>query len=167
MGGVLTEHLAASGIPMSYATPAGQASAWTIMTNELPLVARALARRNVSVTTLSTVSAFDGQSATLKHVFTGEETRVVCENLLIVGLRKPRTELFDTLTKRQADVSAAGILSVDLIGDCLAPGALVHAVHSGHKLGRELGTADYGKPFLRDGPFVDEWEDDGAVVAAE
>ena len=167
MGGVLTEHLAASGIPMSYATPAGQASAWTIMTNELPLVARALARRNVSVTTLSTVSAFDGQSATLKHVFTGEETRIACENLLIVGLRKPRAELFDALTARHSEVTAAGIQSVDLIGDCLAPGALVHAVHSGHKLARELGTAENGKPFRRDGPFVDIWEDEGAALAAE
>ena len=52
MGGVLTEHLAAQGIPVSYVTPAGQASAWTIMTNELPLVHRALARRKVPVTTL-------------------------------------------------------------------------------------------------------------------
>ena len=43
MGGVLTEHLASRGIPVSYATPAGHASAWTIMTNELPLVHRALA----------------------------------------------------------------------------------------------------------------------------
>ena len=137
------------------------------MTNELPLVARALARRNVSVTTLSTVSAFDGQSATLKHVFTGEETRIACENLLIVGLRKPRAELFDALTARHSEVTAAGIQSVDLIGDCLAPGALVHAVHSGHKLARELGTAENGKPFRRDGPFVDIWEDEGAALAAE
>ena len=52
MGGVLTEFLAAKGMEVGYATPAGHASAWTIMTNELPLVHRALARRKVPVTTL-------------------------------------------------------------------------------------------------------------------
>jgi dimethylamine/trimethylamine dehydrogenase len=71
MGGVLTEHLAGLGIPVSYATPAGHASAWTIMTNELPLVHRALAQRQVPVTTLHLLSAFDGETATLKHLFTG------------------------------------------------------------------------------------------------
>ena len=42
----------AQGIDVTYVTPAGQASAWTIMTNELPLVHRALAQRRVPVTTL-------------------------------------------------------------------------------------------------------------------
>ena len=87
MGGVLTEHLAAQGIPVSYVTPAGQASAWTIMTNELPLVHRALARRKVPVTTLHLLKSFDGETATLAHLFTGEETRVACRSVVIVGLQ--------------------------------------------------------------------------------
>ena len=62
MGGVITEHLAAQGVPVTYVTPAGQASAWTIMTNELPLVDRALTKRNVTVRTLELVSAFDGET---------------------------------------------------------------------------------------------------------
>ena len=51
-----------AGIAVSYVTPAGQASAWTIMTNELPLVHRQLARHGVSVDTLQTVTAFDGEA---------------------------------------------------------------------------------------------------------
>ena len=93
MGGVLTEHLAAQGIAVSYATPAGQASAWTIMTNELPLVHRALSKRRVPVTTLHVLKSFDGETATLAHIFTGEESRVPCRSVLIVGLRLPRNEL--------------------------------------------------------------------------
>lgn len=153
MGGVLTEHLAALGIPVSYATPAGQASAWTIMTNELPLVHRALAKRNVAVTTLVTVSAFDGKAATLTQIFTGEQTAFACENLVIVGLRLPNDELYQSLVADPAFLAAAGIKTVERIGDALAPGAIVHAVHSGHRYGRELGLQP--QPFRRDAPVVD------------
>ena len=110
------------------------------MTNELPLVHRALSKRRVPVTTLHVLKSFDGETATLAHIFTGEESRVPCRSVLIVGLRLPRDELHDALTARADELAAAGIRSVDRIGDALAPGAIVHAVHSGHKLARELGS---------------------------
>ncbi len=155
MGGVLTEHLARHGTPVTYVTPAGQASAWTIMTNELPLVHRALSQRRVPVMTLQLLKDFDGETATLAHIFTGEETRIACANVVIVGLRLPRMELADALAARAGDLEAAGILSVDRIGDALAPGAITHAVHSGHKLARELGTIAPARPYRRDTPIVD------------
>ncbi len=155
MGGVLTEHLATNGVDVSYVTPAGQASAWTIMTNELPLVHRALGKRNINVTTLHMVSAFDGETAKLTHLFTGEETSVPCRSILIVGLRLPRNELYDALMARTDDITAAGIQSVDRIGDALAPGAIVHAVHSGHKFARELGAIKLDRPYRRDFPIVE------------
>ena len=167
MGGVLTEHLAAQGIPVSYVTPAGQASAWTIMTNELPLVHRALARRKVAVATLHLLKSFDGETATLAHLFTGEETRVACRSVLIVGLRLPRDELFDALTERADDVAAAGIRGVDRIGDTLAPGAIAHAVHSGHKLAQEIGATVRWQPYRRDTPIVDAVENFDMRTAAE
>ncbi len=167
MGGLLTEHLAALGIPVTYATPAGQASAWTIMTNELPLVHRALSRRRVPVETLQTLKAFDGETATLAHVFTGEESRVACASVLIVGLRLPRGELHEVLTARAEEVAAAGIRSVDRIGDALAPGAIVHAVHSGHKYARELGSVAAARPYRRDTPIVDAVSDFEMRTAAE
>lgn len=154
-GGVLTEHLAARGIDVSYVTPAGQASAWTIMTNELPLVHQALSRRRIPVTTLQMLKAFDGETATLAQLFTGEETRVRCRSVLIVGLRTPRTELKDALEARRADLDAAGIRSIVTIGDGLAPGAIAHAVHSGHKAARELGQGGGRKLYLRDTPITD------------
>jgi dimethylamine/trimethylamine dehydrogenase len=167
MGGVLTEHLAAQGIDVSYVTPAGQASAWTIMTNELPLVHKALAKRNVPVTTLHMLTAFDGEIATLTHLFNGEQIPVACRSVLIVGMRVPRNELHEALLARSGDVTAAGIRSVERIGDVLAPGAITHAVHSGHKLARELGTLDMHKPYRRDTPFVDAVPDFAPRVAAE
>jgi dimethylamine/trimethylamine dehydrogenase len=166
-GGVLTEHLAAQGIAVSYVTPAGQASAWTIMTNELPLVHQALARRKVPVMTLQTLAGFDGEKATLKHLYTGEETTMLCRSVLIVGLRLPKTELQNALAARRDALAAAGIKSVTAIGDALAPGAITHAVHSGHKYARELGAGTLAQPYLRDTPIVDREPGFAPRVAAE
>ncbi len=154
LGGVLAEHLAAAGLTVAYVTPAGQASAWTIMTNELPLVHRQLARRGVSVDTLEMVTAFDGEAATLTHLFTGEARRLACRSVVIVGVRRPVRDLALALAARAADVEAAGIRSVDTVGDALAPGAIAHAVHSGHRLARELGTELGERPYRRDAPIV-------------
>lgn len=166
MGGVLTEHLAAQGIAVSYVTPAGQASAWTIMTNELPLVHRALSKRSVPVKTLHLIKAFDGETVTLAHVFTGEEMKLACRSVVIVGLRMPRTELFEALSTDAEAIAAAGIRSVNRIGDALAPGAIAHAVYSGHKLAREIGSAS-AQPFRRDVPIVDAVPDFEIRAAAE
>ncbi|MBB3977514.1 dimethylamine/trimethylamine dehydrogenase [Rhizobium azooxidifex] len=165
-GGVLTEHLAAQGIDVTYVTPAGQASAWTIMTNELPLVHQALSRRKVPVRTLQILKEFDGETATLAHLFTGEQTKLACRSVLIVGLRAPRGQLKDALDTRLADLETAGIGSVTVIGDALAPGAIAHAVHSGHLAARELGQGGR-KPYLRDTPITDREPGFAPAEAAE
>jgi dimethylamine/trimethylamine dehydrogenase len=152
MGGALAEHLAARG-PVSYVTPAGHASAWTIMTNEQPQVHRALARAGVSLHTLSQVGAFDGETVTLRNLFTDAETKLPCRSLVIVGLRAPNDALYHALEARRADFAAAGIASVSRIGDALAPGAIVHAVHSGHRFARSLDEAR-DELYRRDAPVT-------------
>lgn len=166
-GGVLAEHLSREGRAVHYVTPAGQASAWTIMTNELPLIARALAKRQIAVTTLNTLSAFDGETATLTHLFTGEETKIACRSVLITGLRLPNRELADALEARTDDVKAAGIRSVQLIGDALAPGALTHVIHSGHLHARMLGQPERAAQYRRDVPITDQIEGFPFSQAAE
>ena len=142
------------GLEVHYVTPTGHASAWTIMSNELPLVHRALARRDVQVTTLQTVTGFDGEAVRLSHLFTGEVTQIAAHSLVIVGLRRPRDELYLELTARQAELEAAGVSSIERIGDALAPGAIVHAVYGGHKLAQELG--EEMRPARRDSAFGEE-----------
>ena len=166
-GGVLSEHLARQGNAVHYVTPAGHASAWTIMTNELPLVARALAGRQIPVTTLSLITGFDGQQATLRHIFTGETSTLACSSVLITGLRLPNSELADALAAREADWRAAGIKSVQVIGDALSPGAIVHAVHSGHLHARALGEQSPALPYRRDTPVVDQIDGFPLTLAAE
>jgi dimethylamine/trimethylamine dehydrogenase len=138
LAGAIAEGLALKVGEVSYVTTAGSASAWTIMTNELPLIHRALARAGVPVHTLQRVTGFDGARLALADVFTGRASTLPCRSLVIVGMRTPDDGLYQALSARSGEFDRAGIASLRRIGDCLAPGAIVHAVHSGHKLAREF-----------------------------
>jgi dimethylamine/trimethylamine dehydrogenase len=159
LAGAIAEGLAHEVGQVSYVTTAGNASAWTIMTNELPLIHRALARAGVPVHTLQRVIGFDGSQLALADVFTGEPKTLPCRSVVLVGMRQPDDGLYEALSARGAEFDRAGIASLRRIGDCLAPGAIVHAVHSGHRLAREFepvpktaaGRAEKS-PYRRDFP---------------
>jgi dimethylamine/trimethylamine dehydrogenase len=154
MGSAVAEHLAKMARAVIYATPAGHASAWTIMSNELPLVHQALAQRGVKVRTLCTLTAFDGETAALADLFSGAIDRLACRSVVMVGLRRPEDRLYHDLLARCPDWPDAGLRSVTRIGDALAPGAIVHAVHSGHLYARELDGLSSPVPYRFDQPLT-------------
>jgi dimethylamine/trimethylamine dehydrogenase len=156
MGSAVAEHLTQAADSVTYVTPAGHVSAWAIMTNEQPQVHRALARAGVTIQTLTRVVRFERGEVVVANLFTGEERRLPCRSLVIVGARMARDDLYRALMARKDEFPAAGIISVDRIGDALAPGAIVHAVHSGHRYARELDTADGSELYRRDAPIVEE-----------
>ena len=149
LGGVIAEYLAGQHRQVTYATPAGHASAWTFMTNELPYVYQALERANVAVHTTANLISFDGECATLKNLFHTAETEIQVDAVVIVGHREPNDALYQGLVG-QSDADNPS--SVTLIGDALAPGAIVHAVHNGHLFAR--GLVDDTSTFLRDEPVT-------------
>ena len=155
MGGVLAEHLAKLGERVTYVTPAGHASAWTLMTNEQPQIHRALAGAGVELKTLSHVTGFVAGSVSLANLFTGREEHMSCKSLVIVGARLGGSELYDAMLNRRDDWQSAGVTSVDCIGDALAPGAIAHAVHSGHRFARELDQAADQLIYRRDSPILE------------
>jgi dimethylamine/trimethylamine dehydrogenase len=154
MGSLLAEQLARTADGLTYVTPAGHASAWAIMTNEQPQIHRALASAGVQLLTLSRVTALAGGEATIADLFTGAQRRLPCRSLVIVGARRASDALYGALFARQEQFASAGIISVDRIGDALAPGAIVHAVHSAHRYARELDSPAHTDPHLRDGPIL-------------
>lgn len=154
LGAVLAEHLARGGHSVTYVTPAGHASAWTIMSNEQPQVHRALAAAGVAVVTLARVTAFGAGAVTLASQFTDAERRVACAALVIVGTRLAHDELYTELNARAGELATAGIRSVTRIGDALAPGAIVHAVYSGHRYARELDVDPATLGHRRDAPLA-------------
>jgi dimethylamine/trimethylamine dehydrogenase len=74
--------------------------------------------------------------------------------LAIVGLRRPNDALYHALKARAEDLKSARIASVTCIGDANAPGAIVHAVHSGHRYARALDMPDE-ELYRRDAPIID------------
>jgi dimethylamine/trimethylamine dehydrogenase len=156
MGSAIAEHLTQSADSVTYVTAAGHVSAWGIMTNEQPQVHRALANCGVNVITLSRVVRFELGELVIANLFTGEERRLQCRSLVIVGARMPRDELYQALMGRRGELLPAGILSVDRIGDASAPGAIAHAVYSGHRYARELDSPPGTELYRRDAPIVEE-----------
>jgi len=153
MGSVLAEYLAKGGHSVSYVTPAGHASAWAIMSNEQPQIHRALFSASIALHTLSRVIAFKDGEVTLANQFTNAETALACKSLVIVGTRFANDALHAELVARAEDVNAAGVRSVTRIGDALAPGAIVHAVYSGHRYARELDADPATLTYRRDAPL--------------
>jgi dimethylamine/trimethylamine dehydrogenase len=151
MGSALAEHLARLGHAVSYVTPAGHASAWAIMSNEQPQVHRALFAAGIALHTLSRVTGFAGGELTLANQFTDAATRLACKSLVIVGARFANDFLYTALSARSQEL--AGIQSVTRIGDALAPGAIVHAVYSGHRYARELDADPATLSYRRDAPL--------------
>jgi dimethylamine/trimethylamine dehydrogenase len=145
MGGAIAEYLAAQGQAVTYVTTAGFASAWTIYTNEQPLIHKALHRRGVAIRTLSLVKAFDGETVTLADIFSGVQTPLEARSLVVVGHRAPVDDLYCALQGAEG-LAATGIRSLTVTGDALAPGAIVHAVYNGHKAARELGAGSNERP---------------------
>jgi dimethylamine/trimethylamine dehydrogenase len=152
LAGAVAEQLAIEVGEVSYVTTAGNASAWTFMTNELPLVHRALCNAGVPIHTLHRVTAFDGATVTLADVYSGKEKALACRSLVIVGMRRPRDALYHALLARESELKDAGIASVARIGDSLAPGAIVHAVHGAHRYAREFDSENTEPPYTRDFP---------------
>jgi dimethylamine/trimethylamine dehydrogenase len=155
MGSLIAEMLARRADRVTYVTPAGHASAWSLMTNEQPQVHRALANAGVHLVTLSRITTLVRGEALVANLFTAAEQRLPCRSLVIVGLRVARAPLYEALIARRDDAAAAGIASIDRIGDALAPGAIVHAVHSGHRYARELDSSSRSDAYRRDVPVID------------
>jgi dimethylamine/trimethylamine dehydrogenase len=154
LASAIAEQFARQGKDTTYVTTAGSASAWTLMTNELPLIHRALVKAGVPIITLARVTGFDGEQVTLGDVFGGDGRRLPCRSLVVVGIRKPNDSLYEELTAQPSALATAGIRSVTRIGDAYAPGAIVHAVHSGHRYARELEGTPETAPYQRDFPIV-------------
>jgi dimethylamine/trimethylamine dehydrogenase len=153
MGSAVAEYIATRGHTVSYVTPAGHASAWAIMSNEQPQIHRALSKAGITLYTLTRVTGFKGGTVSVASHFTDQPANLMCGSLVIVGARFANDSLYHELLARPDDLSRAGITSITRIGDALAPGALVHAVYSGHRYARELDEAPPARAFRRDTPL--------------
>ncbi|MEE2980234.1 MAG: NADH:flavin oxidoreductase, partial [Pseudomonadota bacterium] len=98
----------------------------------------ALVAAGVDLVANHDLGGFDGEGVDLTAVYGGAASRLPAASLVLVTSRSPNDELYYALKSDQAALADAGIKSVTRVGDCLAPGSIAAAVHSGHGFAQGL-----------------------------
>ena len=150
MGSAVAEKLALAGVAVMLATPAAEIAAFTANTLELGRIAKRLDEPQVRMITHHNLIGVAGGRARLRHVHTGREMELPVATTVMVTARLPEDGLFAALKARSAQFATAGIQSVGRIGDCLAPGAIYHAVYAGHRFAREFQAGPQEIAFRRE-----------------
>ena len=140
MGSLMAELLRRAGRETLLVTPASDVAEFTRYTLEHERIARRLHGLGVRMLTHHAIRALRAGEARLAHALTGAERRVPAASVVMVTARRPCDALYHALTQDPDPLRESGILSVTRIGDCLAPGAIVHATFAGHRYARELDT---------------------------
>ncbi|MBQ0968854.1 MULTISPECIES: oxidoreductase [Streptomyces] len=142
MAGVLAEQLTAAGCEVTFATPEPLVSAFTQYTAEQKRVQRRVIELCSAVHTSTALARAERGTARLACTYTGRETVVPADAVVLVTGQVPRDGLYRELTDLGPDALArAGIRRVARVGDALGPGIIAGAVHSGHLFARTLDTA--------------------------
>jgi dimethylamine/trimethylamine dehydrogenase len=154
LGGVLAELLARLRHEVRLVTPAPLVSSWTAHTLEIQDIQRRVRAAGVIVETSRVLAAVGAGEARTTCAFTGVETSVPADVVLLVTARLPHDDLFLTLEQRRAEWPECGIRSVTCVGDAWAPTTIAGAVWSGRRYAEEL---DVPGPPSRDRSYRREY----------
>lgn len=148
IGGALAELLAAAGKEVTLVTPQALVSAWTENTMEQPRIHARLAAAGVSIVLSHSLISASSEGLRFVCVYTGGETVVAADALVLVTARVP----CDELAIEVADAEHGPVVAP--IGDALAPGTIAHAVWDGHRYAEEFddpAARDHDRvPFRRE-----------------
>jgi dimethylamine/trimethylamine dehydrogenase len=147
VGHSVAELLRAKGYEVTLVTPLADVSQWSYYTLELRRIEERLAKAGIRCLTKTRV--LGAQGGTLRLSVNGREEVVDCGLFVPVTLRVPDGRLAASLALAKERWADAGIVSVDAIGDAVAPGTVAAAVYAGAQYARDLGVP--GAPsFLRE-----------------
>jgi dimethylamine/trimethylamine dehydrogenase len=148
MGGCLAELLRGQRKNVTIVTPAAAVSAWTFMNNELSNIRERMIELGVDVRLEQLVTGFSKGKAVTRSIYEGGAAdEIDCGTLIVVGNRVADDALYRELAARD------DLQSVQAIGDCRAPGAIAHAVYSGHQCARSIDGDKV--TFARERPRLD------------
>ena len=143
MGGCLAELLRKRGLEVTIATNANAVSAWTFMNNELAEIRSRMLELGVRTILENRLTGYNKDQIELTSIYRDQrKTSIDCGSLVVVGARKTNDTLFSELNSDQDRLQESGIQAIRAIGDCRSPGAIVHAIYSGHECARTIDTDD-------------------------
>jgi dimethylamine/trimethylamine dehydrogenase len=140
LGGVLGELFARLGHEVRLVTSAPLVSSWTAHTLEIGDIQRRVLEAGIVVDANRVLVSVGTGEARTACVFTGAETSVPVDVVLLVTARMPRDGLFLALEQRRAEWPAHGVRSVTCVGDAWAPSTIAAAVWAGRRYAEELDT---------------------------
>ena len=121
MGGALAELLRAAGYEVVLITPEAVVSAWTINTMEQHRIQARLIDAGIELHTSTAVSAVLDTELRTQCAFTGQESRMAADAVLLVTARLPEDSLFQDLLARHEEWPDQGLRTVRAIGDAPSP----------------------------------------------
>lgn len=162
LGAALAEHLALQGRRVTYVTHFETLGPYLRHTLEEQRQYQRLVELGVEVRSQHLMLAYTPGQARLQHIWSGEETSLGCDSVALVTHRYSQSAIYDHLVEHRAALDEAGITRLHVIGDAHTPGMIAQAVFSGHRLAREIDTADpdVPLPFIRERRLVNATEDD-------
>lgn len=155
MGSVLAEHLVARGVDVIFVTPAADVAAWTHNTLEQHRIQRRLLELSVTIIASHTLVGGMPEGVVAGCVYTERTRFVPAASLLLVTSRAPEQALYQALHNGPEQMRAAGITTLALIGDCVAPGTIAAAVYSAHRMAREFDAPADSLVVRREIPFIE------------
>ena len=152
MGGVLAEVLAAAGNKVTLVTPATQVSDWTANTLEQGFIQARLIDLGIDIRITRGLNAIKASGVKIACTYSGRREEIACDSVCLVTARLGEDGLYRDLMARKVEWAAAGLKSVKLFGDALAPAPIAWATYAGHRYARELDEPDIGDalPFRRE-----------------
>ncbi len=146
IGSVVAELLRRNGLEVTLVTPANEISTWTRHTEEQYRIQQRIVELDISIETGMELASITSDHVVLESIYTAKTKEIAAATVVMATSRTPQDALYHTLV---------GQISIDRIGDCLAPGTIATAVYSGHKFARELDTSvPVPVSFLRDSRVV-------------
>jgi dimethylamine/trimethylamine dehydrogenase len=144
MGSVIAEALVARGCAIEFVTPAVKVAEWTDNTLEQGAIMRRLLGLGVTVHLSKAPEAIGPNGVVLGCAWTGRQTDLSCDAVVMVTSRIPTDALYQSLLSRKAEWQSSGIVSVKLIGDAAAPGPIAWATYAGRRFAEDLDAIDLG-----------------------
>jgi dimethylamine/trimethylamine dehydrogenase len=162
MGVSLAEKLAEEGKKVTLMTPMGHVASYMHFTLEAPNQHRRLHSLGVEIVPYHLPSRVEEGAVVATHVYDvdGHEQTFPADSVVWVAQRRSNERLFrelkDSIGLEQ--LRAEGVDALYRIGDCEAPRLTADAIFSGHRLAREIDTADPSipLPFKRERRMVDD-----------
>ncbi len=153
----MAEMLLAAGKEVTIVTPAANLAPYMFLTGEAFRVNRELRARGVGIVPSHLLGEITADELRGQNVWSPDPVTWRADAVVLVTQRQPCDGLYHELTSDPERWASEGIEAVYRIGDCLAPRTIAENIFDGHRLAREIDTADPATPlpYLRELPDVE------------